>query len=122
MTARRWPVAPLLVDRTVTTLAAMVGVSRRTVHSRMHAGLDDATADRWATACGMHALEVWPAWADVDVDELPAQHGERARYGAGCRCARCVDANRTYQRAYRRRRLARGHERIVRGRFVRSMP
>lgn len=28
-------------------------------------------------------------------------HGERARYGAGCRCAACKASNAAYQRGYR---------------------
>jgi hypothetical protein len=32
-------------------------------------------------------------------------HGERRRYGAGCRCAACTQANTEYQRHYRERTM-----------------
>ena len=35
----------------------------------------------------------------------PANHGERRRYIAGCRCAACTEGNTLYQRRYRARTM-----------------
>jgi hypothetical protein len=37
-----------------------------------------------------------------------AQHGNRSRYTAGCRCPRCTAAHNDYQRDLQRRRRAHG--------------
>lgn len=46
----------------VEVLAHHVGVSVRTVWRRLHQGLDEKRADRWATRLGLHPGEVWPEW------------------------------------------------------------
>ena len=38
-----------------------------------------------------------------------APHGERRRYGMGCRCAVCTRANTEYQREYRCRTMPTVH-------------
>lgn len=61
----RWPVAPLLATCRVTTIgdvAALVGVSTRTVHRWQRNGLTDTQADRAAVALGLHPANVWPDW------------------------------------------------------------
>lgn len=40
-----------------------------------------------------------------DVSNDPAQHGERRRYTAGCRCPACTEENTLYQRRYRARTM-----------------
>jgi hypothetical protein len=37
-----------------------------------------------------------------------ASHGDRSRYTAGCRCARCTEAQRNYQREFARKKRAHG--------------
>ena len=39
---------------------------------------------------------------------MSAKHGTRSKYVSGCKCARCVQANRIYQREYLRARRRAG--------------
>lgn len=51
-------------------LARRVGIDRRWVRRCRRIGLTSESADRWATACGLHPAWVWPSWStDVESPE-----------------------------------------------------
>lgn len=59
----RYPFEPLATqarDATIETLAARIGVSRRTVHRWAIRGIPAEQADRAAIAIGSHPAYLWP--------------------------------------------------------------
>lgn len=67
----RFPLAPLLEAAgtdALTTLAARCDVGRRQLNNWQRHGLGVDTADRAATAVGLHPSTIWPDWWAVTVD------------------------------------------------------
>jgi len=59
----RYPFEPLAIEArhtTIETLAARIGVSRRTVHRWIIHGIPAEQADRAAIALGTHPACLWP--------------------------------------------------------------
>lgn len=85
----RFPVAPLLarVD-CIGDLARVVGVTRRTVHRKLHDGLLPHDADRWALAFGLTPWEVWGDWGEPWCPSVtlppPAPRRRSTDWSPGC--------------------------------------
>lgn len=86
---RRYPVAPIVelltarlgpvmviagddgvglrtVGATDARMGAMVGIVGRTfTQARQRGTISEITADRWATALGLHPADLWPEWWQV---------------------------------------------------------
>ncbi len=68
LTRVRWPLDPLLAAAghpPIGTLAARIGVARRTVTRWRTNGLTDEQADNAAVMLGYHPLNIWTDWHDV---------------------------------------------------------
>ena len=65
---KRWPVQPLFHAAQTTQvleLALVIGISARTIHRWMHAGISDRQADQAAIALGLHPSLIWTEWFDI---------------------------------------------------------
>jgi hypothetical protein len=77
--ARRWPLRPL-VERTGLTsrqLAEAHGMAPGSASKLARNGLTDVQADRWATAAGLHPVQVWGwDWITAALPDNPEADGE----------------------------------------------
>lgn len=63
----RLPLDPLVrMYGGVSTLAMALGRHRRQVSEWQNNGIPVLSADRVAVSLGMHPIEVWPDWYEVD--------------------------------------------------------
>jgi hypothetical protein len=82
MTRSGWPLGPTPRPFAVADLARRlginpadtkslhlaVGITRRWIRRYRTCGLTARQADIWACRVGLHPLDIWPHWADLDPD------------------------------------------------------